>query len=164
MTTQHFDEPVAAHPDDRQERPDPEGALPRLRVLWGLVRPHRSSLIVGLVLGLGATGSLLATPMAIKWVLDSLSGNGSMVLPVVILLGLLVIGALLGFWQQLVLGTMAEKVVLGARTSLIRRIYGARVDALSTRSGGELVTRVTSDTVLLRRRPRRASSRSSTAR
>lgn len=150
MTTQRLDEPRPANHVGGPPGRDREDTLPRLRVLWGLVRPHRSSLILGLVLGLGATASLLATPMAIKWVLDSLSGSGSMVLPVVILLGLLVIGALLGFWQQIVLGTMAEKVVLGARTSLIRRIYGARVDALSKRSGGELVTRVTSDTVLLR--------------
>ena len=50
--------------------------LPRLAVLWQFVRPHRRTLLLGLVLGLGTTAATLATPMVTKWVLDTL-GTGA---------------------------------------------------------------------------------------
>lgn len=45
---------------------------------------------------------------------------------------------------------MGERVVLDARSSMVRRLFRVRVGELAGRSPGELVTRVTSDTVLLR--------------
>ena len=64
----------------------------------------------------------------------------------------------------MLLGTMGERVVLDARTSMVRATCGATVPTLTERPTGELVTRVTSDTVLLQRGRRpRASSASSTA-
>lgn len=47
------------------------------------------------------------------------------------------------------LGAMGERVVLAARTSMVRRYRRATVPDLTARPSGELVTRVTSDTVLL---------------
>ncbi len=44
---------------------------------------------------------------------------------------------------------MGERVVLGARTAMVERYLRATVPALTARPSGELVTRVTSDTVLL---------------
>ncbi|OLT53426.1 ABC transporter permease [Cellulosimicrobium sp. CUA-896] len=124
--------------------------LPRLRVLWEFVRPHRRTLLLGLVLGLGTTAATLATPMVTKWVLDTLGTGRSLTPAVLTLVGLLVVGLVLGLWQWVLLGTLAERVVLDARSSMVRRYFRARVGAVSGRSAGELVTRVTSDTVLLR--------------
>ncbi len=124
--------------------------LPRLKVLWAFVRPHRRTLLLGLVLGLGTTAAALATPMVTKWVLDTLGTGESLTPAVLTLVGLLVVGLVLGLWQWILLGTLAERVVLDARSSMVRRYFRARIGALTGRPTGELVTRVTSDTVLLR--------------
>ncbi|MGW0634875.1 ABC transporter ATP-binding protein [Nocardia salmonicida] len=122
----------------------------RLRILWSYARPHRSTLAVGILLGLAATGVTLATPLVTKGVLDTLGTDADLVRPVGLLLGLLVIGSLAGFAQNVVLGRLAEHVVLDARISLIERFFRAKLEQIQRFTVGELVTRVTSDTVLLR--------------
>ncbi|MEU8663580.1 ABC transporter ATP-binding protein [Actinoplanes philippinensis] len=121
----------------------------RLRTLLTVLRPHRRTMLLGLVLGLAANAAGLATPMVTKWVLDSFSGGLDLARPVAVLAGLVVIGAAIGLWQWILMGTLAEQIVLDARTSIIRRYFQARVLDLQRRPTGELVTRVTSDTGLL---------------
>jgi ABC-type multidrug transport system fused ATPase/permease subunit len=122
----------------------------RLSILLSFVRPHRRTLALGLALGLASTAMGLATPMVTKWVLDSLSTAQPLGPPVAVLLCLLVVGSVVGLWQWILLGTLAEQVVYDARESIVRRYLRAKVAAVTTTSPGELVTRVTSDTVLLR--------------
>ncbi|WP_179829923.1 ABC transporter ATP-binding protein [Nocardiopsis aegyptia] len=119
-------------------------------MLWSFVRPHRRKLALSLVLALLGSALQLANPMVIRLVLDTVSGAGGLAMPVALLLGLFVTGSVFGIWHWIVLGTVAEKVVLDARTSLVRRYFRAALIPLSRRSSGELVTRATSDTVLLR--------------
>ncbi|WP_051427321.1 ABC transporter ATP-binding protein [Arthrobacter sp. H20] len=130
--------------------PSNAGRYPRLRILWSFIRPHRRVLVLGLVLGLVTTATALATPMVTKWVLDSVGTAASLGEPIGVLLTLLVIGSAVGLWQWILLGTLAERVVLDARESMVRRFFQAKVGDLTGRPTGELVTRVTSDTVLLR--------------
>lgn len=92
----------------------------------------------------------LATPMVTKWVLDSLGADGSLSGPIVALLFLLVVGAAVGLWQWILLGSLGERLVLEARESMVRRTFRATVAAVTGRPTGEFVARVTSDTVLLR--------------
>jgi ABC-type multidrug transport system fused ATPase/permease subunit len=106
-------------------------------------------MLLGLVLGLAANAAGLATPMVTKWVLDSFSGGLDLARPVAVLGCLVIIGAAIGLWQWILMGTLAEQIVLDARTSIIRRYFQARVLDLQRRPTGELVTRVTSDTGLL---------------
>ncbi|WP_456599418.1 ABC transporter ATP-binding protein [Blastococcus sp. SYSU DS0616] len=120
------------------------------RVLWTFVRPHRRTLLGALVLGFGASAAALATPLVTKQVLDNLGAPQDLLPPIALLLGLLLVGSLLGLSQWMLLGRVAEQIVLDARTSLVRRFFSAVVPTLRERSAGELVTRVTSDTVLLR--------------
>lgn len=121
-----------------------------LRVLWGFVRPHARVVAVGIVLGLGATAATLAMPLATKWVLDTLGTGASLARPVGILVGLLLLGLVCGLAQWVLLGRLAEQVVLDARTSLVHRFLRGRLGDVTERPTGELVTRITSDTVLLR--------------
>jgi ABC-type multidrug transport system fused ATPase/permease subunit len=107
-------------------------------------------LAVGLGLALLASTAGLATPMVTKWVLDSLGSSASLLGPILALLGLMVTGAMIFLTQWILLGTIGEKVVLRARESMVRRFFRATVPAVTRVSPGELVTRVTSDTVLLR--------------
>ncbi|MFC9585595.1 ABC transporter ATP-binding protein [Streptomyces yangpuensis] len=132
--------------------PPPRTVLdaPRLRVLWAFARPHRRTLAAGLVLALAGSALGLATPMLTKWVLDALNDSASLTGPVTALFVLLVVGAAVSYRQWCMLGTLGERVVLEARESMVRRFLQATVPALTRRPTGELVTRVTSDTVLLR--------------
>ncbi|KQR17884.1 ABC transporter permease [Cellulomonas sp. Leaf334] len=121
-----------------------------MRILIGFARPHRNTLLVGLALSLVATAMGLATPMVTKWVLDSLSEGLSLATPIALLLGLLVVGSAVGLTQWILMGTVAERIVLDARESLVRHFLRATVPAVTRRPVGELVTRTTSDTLLLR--------------
>ncbi|MFE7097572.1 ABC transporter ATP-binding protein [Streptomyces erythrochromogenes] len=132
--------------------PSPRAAFdaPRLRVLWSFARPHRRTLAMGLLLALAGSALGLATPMITKWVLDALNDSASLTGPVTALFVLLVVGAAVSYREWCMLGTVGERVVLEARESMVRRFLHATVPALTRRPTGELVTRVTSDTVLLR--------------
>ena len=137
-------------PIPAESPPGEEPRFAQLKVLWSFVRPHRRKLLLGLVLALLGSGLELANPMVVKLVLDTLAEGGGLTLPIVLLLGLFAVGAVLGMYHWILMGTVAEKVVLDARTSLVRRYFRAALIPLSRRSSGELVTRATSDTVLLR--------------
>ncbi|QLY28328.1 ABC transporter ATP-binding protein [Nocardia huaxiensis] len=121
----------------------------RLRLLWSFVVPHRRALAIGLVLGVLSAAAGLATPMITKWVLDSGGSGASLVTPVGTLLALSVFSAMVLCLEWILLGTVGERVVLTARKSMVRRYFHATIGALNRRPVGELVTRVTSDTVLL---------------
>lgn len=121
-----------------------------IRVLWTFARPHSGAILLGLALGLITTGAALATPLATKWVMDSLGGNLDLSKPIGLLLILLVVGSAAAFAQWYVLGRTAERIVLNARVSLVERFFRAKLQQIHRFRTGELVTRVTSDTVLLR--------------
>lgn len=133
-------------PTDTDQPPRGE----KLRILIGFARPHKKTLLLGLALSLVATAMGLATPMVTKWVLDSLSEGLSLATPIALLIGLLVVGSAVGLTQWILMGTVAERIVLDARESLVRTFLRATVPAVTRRPVGELVTRTTSDTLLLR--------------
>jgi ABC-type multidrug transport system fused ATPase/permease subunit len=123
---------------------------PAWRLLLAHISPHRWTLLGGGLLGfLGGLASL-AQPMVAKLVVDTLSGRRSMVGPVALLTGLTIGGALLSTAGIYLLGRTAETVVLTARERLIARLLRLRVDALDRLRPGDLLSRVTSDTTLLR--------------
>ncbi|HMO12098.1 MAG TPA: ABC transporter transmembrane domain-containing protein, partial [Actinotalea sp.] len=121
-----------------------------LALLWTYVRPHGGVVALGILLGLGSTAAVLATPLATKRVLDTIGTGVSLAGPVVLLVVLVAVGAVAGLAQWVLLGRLAEHIVLDARTSLVHRFLSGVLGDVQRRSTGELVTRVTSDTVLLR--------------
>ena len=141
-----------------QRTPSPARALHRKKsegasnyeLIWSFARPHLPILLVGVFFGLVGTSMELAMPMATKWVLDTLGKGQSLGGPIAILLGLLALAIVAGFTQAAILGRVAEGIVLDARISLINRFFRAKLEQIQNFTSGELVTRVTSDTVLLR--------------
>ncbi|OAN35832.1 ABC transporter permease [Plantibacter sp. H53] len=123
---------------------------PNARILWSFIRPHRGRLLVGFALGLGSTAAALASPLVTKQILDAIGTDASMVEPIALLLGLVVLGAGFGFTQAVLLGNLAEDIVFSVRALLVGRFFRGRIADLQFRPTGEVVTRVTSDTVLLR--------------
>ncbi|MFE5474131.1 ABC transporter ATP-binding protein [Nocardia sp. NPDC056541] len=124
--------------------------MSNLGVLIGYARPHTRTLLIGLVLALGSSATVMATPMVTKSILDALGTGASIMGPTGALLVLLVIGAALGWGYWILLGTVAENIVFDARTMLVGRLLGATVPSVQARPTGELVTRVTADTLLLK--------------
>jgi ABC-type multidrug transport system fused ATPase/permease subunit len=135
--------PAAAAPP--AERPK------SLRLLWAFLGPHRKTLMLGLMFGIGSAGAGLAIPMSIKSVLDTLGKDKPIMGVIIPTLGLVIAASLLGYGQGVLLGRLGERVVLTARAGMINRLVRARTTALSQHSSGELVARVTSDSTLLRR-------------
>lgn len=131
-------------------KPKKTSLFPRLAILWSFIRPHKYKMILGFILGLFATAISLATPLVTKWVLDALAASQSLAEPIIALVLILVFGAVIWLWQGILLGTLAENIILKARESMIYRFFHATIGTVTKRPPGELVTRVTSDTVLLR--------------
>lgn len=129
----------------------PRGHASKVAVLWAFARPHAPKLAFALVLGVGVAAAELAMPLVTRWVLDAIGGSGGRFAgPILVLAGLIVVGTVMSWCQWVVLGTLAEHVVYDARQAMVRRFLIARLLPLQARPTGELVTRVTSDSVLLR--------------
>jgi ABC-type multidrug transport system fused ATPase/permease subunit len=114
------------------------------------VRPHRRALVAGGLLGLLGGSAALAQPLAAKAVIDALADDASLLRPIGVLTALVVVGALLSAASLFVLERAAEAVVLRARRRLVGRLLRLRVAELDRLAPGDLLSRVTSDTVLLR--------------
>jgi ABC-type multidrug transport system fused ATPase/permease subunit len=127
--------------------PSPASGLSLVR---SFARPHLRTLALGFVLALAGSATSLATPLVTKWILDSLDASASLAGPIGALLALLVVGAMILIGEWILLGTLGERVVREARESMVRRFLRATVPGITRRPPGELVARVTSDTVLLR--------------
>ena len=126
----------------------------RQRSAWRLllehVNPYRWTILGGGLLGfLGGLASL-AQPMVAKLAVDTLGQHRSLAGPVALLAAVTIGGALLSMAGIYLLGRTAESVVLTARERLISRLLRLRVSALDRLKPGELLSRVTSDTTLLR--------------
>lgn len=119
-------------------------------LLWSYAKPHRAMLLFGVVLGLLGTAAELVTPLVAKEVLDGLAVDASLRGPITVLAVLLVAGTAIGLVQSIMLGTLAERIILVTRTGMVRHLLSARVPELSHRPSGEMVARVTSDTLLIR--------------
>ncbi|MFC8277844.1 ABC transporter ATP-binding protein [Streptomyces sp. NPDC057271] len=121
-----------------------------LQALYGYVRPHRWTVVLGLLLALaGAAGGLLQ-PLATKALVDRLSSGGTLTTILLALTVLVLLSTVAEAFGAYVLERTAESVVLAARRSLIARLLRLRLSAVDRMQPGDLMSRVTSDTTLLR--------------
>jgi len=129
-------------------QPPAQGSFRRL---LAYVRPHRRTLMLGVLLGLLANASALAQPLVAREVLEALAAEGRSTLePVLLLSGLVVVSGVLAGIQLWMLDRVAERIALGARLGLAGRMLRLRMSVLDQRPLGDLLSRVTSDTTLLR--------------
>ena len=126
------------------------GERARWRVMYGYVRPHRFALLAGGVLSLLTAATGLALPLVVRALIGDL-GNHRAVAAVLLLMTVLVIAnAALGAVGSYVLRRTAESVVLAARRRLVDRLLGLTIGGLDRAEPGDLMSRVTADTTLLR--------------
>ncbi|WP_284575095.1 ABC transporter ATP-binding protein [Streptomyces sp. 2P-4] len=120
------------------------------RALLGHARPHRTALVAGAALSTLGGVAGLAQPLVAKSFVEALAVDEP-VFRQVLLLGLLIVGgALAAAFGGYTVERAAESVVLGARRRLVARLPRLRVADLDRRPPGDLISRVTADTTLLR--------------
>ncbi|MEU5679409.1 ABC transporter ATP-binding protein [Streptomyces rochei] len=135
--------------------PEAKGAdFPRaretLKALYGYVRPHRWAVALGLLLALvGAAGGLLQ-PLATKELVDRLSSGGTIADILLAMTVLVLLSTVAEAFGAYALERTAESVVLAARRSLIGRLLRLRLAEVDRMQPGDLMSRVSSDTTLLR--------------
>ncbi|MCX5337510.1 ABC transporter ATP-binding protein [Streptomyces sp. NBC_00140] len=121
-----------------------------VKVLCAHVRPHRWAVALGLLCALvGAAGGLLQ-PLATKALVDRLATGETVAGILIALTVLVVLGTAVEAFGAYVLERTAESVVLAARRTLVGRLLRLRIAEWERIPPGDLMSRVTSDTTLLR--------------
>ncbi|NUV69890.1 MULTISPECIES: ABC transporter ATP-binding protein [unclassified Streptomyces] len=161
--------PGPSRPPESTERPGPDASPDRtplapaapstpppasgpspLRLLLARVRPHRGVLIRAGLLSLAGSGAGLAMPLMAKHAVDTFADGRSPAAPLVVLTALVLAGACLSAYGSFLMSRTGEGVVLRARDQLVGRIMRLKVPAVDRLTPGDLQSRVTSDTTLLR--------------
>ncbi|MEP6562511.1 MAG: ABC transporter ATP-binding protein [Nakamurella sp.] len=129
---------------------EPTQPRARLSLLWPYLRPHRSVLL--LVTGISIVGALLsvAQPAVVGLVINSVQDSKPLTGIVALLVVLVLVTAVISGVQQYLLQRTAEGVVLDTRRLLVSRLLRLPINEFDTRRTGDLVSRVGSDTTLLR--------------
>jgi ATP-binding cassette subfamily C protein len=128
----------------------PEPAEATWRVLLSYARPHWRMLLLGGVLSLATAASGLALPLVVRELIETL-GTDRPVAGLVALMSVLVVAnAAIGALGGYVLRRTAETVVLAARRGLLAHLLRLRLSAVERHEPGDLMSRVTADTTLLR--------------
>src|SRR5262245_37643803 len=140
--------PVAADAREAHGRAGAERAP--WRVMYGYVRPHRLALLAGAMLSLLTAATGLALPLVVKALIDDLGHHRSVAELLLLMTALVVANAALGALGGYVLRRTAESVVLAARRRLVDRLLGLTITGLDRAEPGDLMSRVSSDTTLLR--------------
>src|SRR6478609_3382655 len=115
------------------QRDDAAAPRARLSLLWPYLRPHRRVLL--LVTAISIVGALLSVAQPAM---------------VGLVIGSVLITAMINGIQQYLLQRTAEGVVLDTRRLLVGRMLRLPIEEFDTRRTGDLVSRVGSDTTLLR--------------
>ncbi|MEU7739585.1 ABC transporter ATP-binding protein [Nonomuraea sp. NPDC049158] len=121
-----------------------------IRELLAYMRPHRKILVLGGLLGLVGSAAGLAMPLLAKYVVDAFGQDQSMAGPLVGLTVAVLVGAVVSALGTYLMERTGEGIVLGARRRLIDRMFRLKVADVDRLKPGDLLSRVTGDTTLLR--------------
>ncbi|MFE0734885.1 ABC transporter ATP-binding protein [Streptomyces sp. NPDC058855] len=118
--------------------------------MYRLTSGHRASVVVATALTLVGSALGLAQPLVAKHAVDA-SGRGQVLWPLLLVLAaLFVTEAVTGAAGRFVLERMGEGVVRQLRHGLVGRLLRLEMREYDRQRGGDLISRVTTDTTLLR--------------
>ncbi|MDR8410668.1 ABC transporter ATP-binding protein/permease [Nonomuraea sp. 3-1Str] len=121
-----------------------------IKDLLAYVRPHRKILVIGALVGLVGSVAGLAMPLLAKYVVDAFGSGGSIAGPLIGLTVAVVVGAVVSAGGNYLMERTGEGIVLDARRGLVDRMLRLRVADVDRLKPGDLLSRVTGDTTLLR--------------
>ncbi|MGW0549500.1 ABC transporter ATP-binding protein [Streptomyces altiplanensis] len=137
------------------DRPQPAAGGDRstraaVATMYRLTTGHRASVAAATALTLAGSALGLAQPLVAKHAVDA-SGRDQVLWPLLLLLAaLFVTEAATGAVGRFVLERMGEGVVRGLRHSLVARLLRLEMREYGRHRSGDLISRVTADTTLLR--------------
>ncbi|WP_257570693.1 ABC transporter ATP-binding protein [Streptomyces sp. NP160] len=114
------------------------------------LREHRGPLVAAAALSLVTAATGLAQPLLVRRVISAVQDGSPAGRAVAVVVVVLVAGSVVGAFQQYLLQRTAEGVVLATRRRLVGRLLRLPVAELDARRTGDLISRVGSDTTLLR--------------
>ncbi|WP_369175404.1 ABC transporter ATP-binding protein [Streptomyces sp. R28] len=121
-----------------------------MATLYGLTVGHRTAAAVATALTLAGSALGLAQPLVARHAVDA-SGRGQIVWPLLALLGaLFLVEAAIGSAGRFLLERMGEGVVRQLRLDLVGRLLRLEMREYDRHRNGDLISRVTADTTLLR--------------
>lgn len=140
----------SAMPDLTTSDATAPGPRARLRDLFAYLREHRR--VLALVVAISLVGAVfsLAQPLLVNRMITAVGNGDPFGGAVATLVGLVIGAGVVGAGQQFLLERTAEGVVLSARRRLVRHLLRLPVREYDTRRTGDLVSRVGSDTTMLR--------------
>lgn len=122
---------------------------PPFRTLLAMLANHKGILTVAVIMSLVGSGLGLAQPMVINQIISTI-GEGPVSPLVWLLVGLLLVSSVLSASRSYLLTRTAETAVLSTRHRLISRLLRLPVPEYDRHRTGDLVTRLGSDTTLVR--------------
>ncbi|MGX8904592.1 ABC transporter ATP-binding protein [Streptomyces netropsis] len=117
--------------------------------MFRLTAGHRSSMAVATVLTLVGSVLGLAQPLLAKKIVDA-AGSGRIAWPLLFLACLFLAEAATGAVGRFVLERMGERIVRGLRRGLVSHLLRLEMREYDKHRTGDLISRVTADTTLLR--------------
>jgi ABC-type multidrug transport system fused ATPase/permease subunit len=133
------------------EAPQDDPATPATwRVLLSYVRPYRLALLAGGLLSLVTAATGLGLPLVARQLIGNLATHRSVTGALAIMTALVLANAGIGAVGGYLMRRTAESVVLTARQRLVERLLRLRISAVDHTEPGDLMSRVTADTTLLR--------------
>ncbi len=134
-----------------QYRTDDDGS-PRatFRQLVPFLLEHKKVLSIVIVLSIAGAVTTLAQPLVVSQVITLVEAAQPLGGLVWLLVGLVMVSAGLSGFRHYLLQRTGEGVVLSSRKALVRRMLNLPVSEFDQRRTGDLVSRVGSDTTLLR--------------
>ncbi|PZE93803.1 ABC transporter ATP-binding protein [Curtobacterium sp. MCLR17_039] len=111
---------------------------------------NKPAMVVIIVLSVLGAGASLAQPLLVNQVITAVQQGNTLSTLVWLLVGLVIVAGVLNGVQHFLLQRAGEGVVLSTRRKLIARILNLPISEFDARRTGDLVSRVGSDTTLLR--------------
>ena len=136
---------------DRFRRPTKyDGPRATFGQLLPYIFEHKASMTVVVVLSVLGAAASLAQPLLVSQVIGIVQGGKALGGLVWALVALVVISGLISGYQHYLLQRTGESVVLSSRKRLVARMLNLPISEFDARRTGDLVSRVGSDTTLLR--------------
>lgn len=134
----------------RGRSPKDDGPKAKFSQLFPYLREHKKNLWLAVGLSVFGAGFSLAQPVLTGQVISAVQGGKDTTLLALGLVAMIVVAGLASGWQYYILVKTGEGVVLSARRHLSARLLRLPIAEYDLRRTGDLVSRVGSDTTLLR--------------
>jgi ATP-binding cassette subfamily B protein len=131
-------------------RPKDDGSKAKFGQLWPYMAPFKRSLWLAAGLSVVSAAFSLGQPLLVGQVITAVQKQQDMLGLILLLVLFIALSAVVGGFQYYILTRTGEGVVLTARNRLAGRLLRLPIHEYDQRRTGDLVSRVSSDTTLLR--------------